>query len=322
LYEIPIDAIEDPALHNLFAMKRDEVDRQITMLADRESPRFVLESQQIFGRADADLRHLAQSMLETSFDAAAGDAETSLSAEAFAAAARTELAAYSEQDRNFTPQVTVSDTVPGIMVSKGQLLVGKHAVVASGRVAATLQHEVGTHMLTYYNGLAQPFQQLHAGLAEYEELQEGLAVFAEYLVGGLGPRRLRVLAARVLAAESVAEGADFAETYRMLTGDHGFEPSVAFSITMRVHRAGGYTKDVIYLRGLTRLLVHLANGGDHEELLVGKVSLSQLDVIRELRWRRIIDAPRLRPRYLDAPECRERLERARQGLTAIDMLQE
>jgi hypothetical protein len=89
-----------------------------------------------------------------------------------------------------------------------------------------------------------------------------------------------------------------------------------------VHRAGGYTKDVIYLRGLTKLLEHLANGGEHEELLVGKISLSQIEVIRELRWRQIIESPRLRPRYLDDPSCAPRLERARHGMSVVDMLEE
>lgn len=319
LYETPIDDIEDPALHHLFAMKRDELDRQITMLGDRESPRFALESLQVFGRANADLRQMAIDLLERPSDAEERTVET-LDAQEFAAAARQELVFYGEQDNSFVPAVVVSDTVPGIMVSKGKLLIGRHATIDAKRVDATLHHEVGTHMLTYYNGLTQPFQQLHAGLAEYEELQEGLAVFAEYLVGGLGARRLRVLAARVVATESVAEGADFGETFRMLTNDYGFGPRGAYSITMRVHRAGGYVKDVIYLRGLSRLLEHLAKGGDHAELLVGKVSFSQMEVIRELRWRRLIEAPRLRPRYLDQPVCQERLERARQGLNVVDML--
>jgi uncharacterized protein (TIGR02421 family) len=209
-----------------------------------------------------------------------------------------------------------------LLVSRGKLLIGKYATVARARVAATLQHEIGTHLVTYYNGLMQPFQQLHAGLAGYEELQEGLAVLAEYLVGGLSERRMRVLAGRVIAVESIAEGADFAETFHILVKDHGFDPGIAYSITMRAHRAGGFSKDVIYLRGLVRLLEYLADGGDHSELLLGKVSFAQLEVIRELRWRRILGAPRLRPRYLDYPGSRERMQRLRDGLSVSDLLDE
>lgn len=319
LYTIPVDDIEDPALHNLFAMKRDEVDRQITMLGDRESSRFMLESLQIYGRAARNLKETAVSILERVVEPGTAQ-QHMLGAEEFAAAARKELDHYRKQDNRLTSGVTVSDTVPGIMVSKGKLLIGANASVAAGRVEATLHHEIGTHVLTYHNGLTQPFRQLHAGLAGYEELQEGLAVFSEYLVGGLSARRMRVLAARVLAVESVADGADFTETYSMLTNEYGFEPATAYSITMRVHRSGGFAKDVIYLRGLARLLEYLAGGGDHAELLVGKVSLAQIDVIRELTWRRILGPGRLLPRYLDHPAARERLQRARQGLSVADLL--
>ena len=73
-------------------------------------------------------------------------------------------------------------------------------------------------------------------------------------------------------------------------------------------------------QGLARVLEYLADGGDYTELLVGKISMSQIEVIRELRWRRILESPRLRPRYLDRPSCRERLQRAREGLSITDLL--
>ena len=69
--------------------------------------------------------------------------------------------------------------------------------MSRARVGASLQHEVGTHLVTYYNGLEQPLRLLHVGLAGYDETQEGLAVLAEYLVGGLSRSRLRTLAERV-----------------------------------------------------------------------------------------------------------------------------
>ena len=39
-------------------------------------------------------------------------------------------------------------------------------------------------MLTYFNGKLQPFHQLQCGFAGYDELQEGLAVLAEFFSGG------------------------------------------------------------------------------------------------------------------------------------------
>ena len=75
---------------------------------------------------------------------------------------------------------------------------------AGARVHALLQHEIGTHIVTHVNGSHSRCSLLGAGLAGYDETQEGLAVFAEYLVGGLTARRLRQLAARVVAVHQMA----------------------------------------------------------------------------------------------------------------------
>lgn len=70
------------------------------------------------------------------------------------------------------------------MVSRGGLLIHRNTRLPASRVEALLQHEVGTHLLRYNNGRAQPFRQLYSGLAGYEALQEGHGVLAEYLSGG------------------------------------------------------------------------------------------------------------------------------------------
>ena len=74
----------------------------------------------------------------------------------------------------------------------------------------------------------KPLRQLSAGLAGYEALQEGLAVFAEYAVGGLDRSRLRLLAARVVAAKMLVDGASFVDCFRVLNRDHHFKKEEAF----------------------------------------------------------------------------------------------
>ncbi len=147
------------------------------------------------------------------------------------------------------------------MVSRGNLLVSSESRIPASRVEALIQHEVGTHVLTYHNGRAQPLRQLYTGLAGYDALQEGLAVLAEYLVGGLSRPRLRLLAARVVAAAHMIDGATFVETFRELDRTHGFSQRTAFVVTMRTYRGGGLTKDAVYLRGLRQILDYLGNGG-------------------------------------------------------------
>jgi uncharacterized protein (TIGR02421 family) len=211
-------------------------------------------------------------------------------------------------------QVQVRPDVTGLMVSRGNVLISDQLSLDAARVDALLQHEIGTHVLTFYNGAAQPLQQMRYGLADYDELQEGLGVFAEYLVGGITPGRLRTIAARVIAVESVQGGATFMETFRLLRADYGMSPFSAFDIAERVHESGGFTRDMIYLRGLLWVLDYVRAGGNLEPLYIGKIAYRHIDIIAELRERGILREPPLRPRFLTLPATAARLERAARGI--------
>jgi uncharacterized protein (TIGR02421 family) len=156
-------------------------------------------------------------------------------------------------------------------------------------------------------------------LAGHDELQEGLAVLAEHLVEGLTPARLRTLAGRVVAARSVRDGAEFIETYRLMTDRYGFGARAAFQIAMRVQRGGGFVKDAVYLRGLQRVVGYLADGGRLDTLLIGKIALDHVAVIEELERRGVLTTPPLRPAYLDDPDTHYRLERLREGIPLSDL---
>lgn len=332
LYELPIEKLEDPTLATLFADARDELARRISMLEDRNTPRFMYGSLGVFGSVDGPLLELATLLLRQLDGTGDGISspgdpqdpreEGGVDAEGFAARARHEIARYRERYPKMSAAVEVRDDISGLMVSHGDLLVGRRLQVPLRRVTALLHHEVGTHVLTYVNGTAQPLGLLATGLAGYEELQEGLAVLAEYLVGGLESSRLRLLAARVVAVHAVASGADFLETFRMLRSDHGFAPRSAFTIAMRVHRSGGFTKDAVYLRGLVRLLTYLGDGGTLEPLYVGKVAFEHIASVQELLWREYLSSPQLRPGCLDAPGAPERLARLRSPRSVVDLIPE
>jgi len=212
------------------------------------------------------------------------------------------------------------DMFSGLLCSGGDLLIGQQTRVPTNRIRALLQHEVGTHLLTYYNGLAAPFQQLHAGFAGYDALQEGLAVLSEYLVGGLSRPRLRLLAARVVAAAQLVNGATFIETFRLLDRHFEFPQRTAYTISMRTYRGGGLTKDMVYLRGLSEMLDYLRGGGDLDPLFVGKIATDHIPLIRELRLRQVLKTPPLKPTYLDDPQVLSRLEQLRQGRTVLELV--
>lgn len=322
LYRIPIEKIEDPALEALFRAQQAELDRKLTMLGDRGTRRFLYGSLQLYGQVDDRLLRTALEILEKFPARNRGRrVANTLDARAFAARAEEEIRYYREKDPRVWSRVEIREDVLGVLVSQGNLLIDKRQKFSEDRIEALLAHEVGTHILTYFNGQAQPFRQLYTGLPDYEELQEGLAVLAEYLTGGLTGARLRMLAARVVAASMVQEGAEFSDVFRALHAHYRFPQKTAFNITLRVFRGGGLLKDMIYLRGLKRVLDHLGKGGEFQPLLVGKFGAGHLAIIRELQWRKVLTAPFLKPRYLEAPAAAARLAYVQQGISVLNLIE-
>ncbi len=323
LYAVPVDRVEDPALFYLFREKQDELDRQITLLGDLNTDRFRWGSMQLYGEIDAPLLELAGQILDVlPAKAREGGRRPLVDAATFAERARAEIAFLQQQLPGLRVTIQVrSDVANGLMVSQGSLLIGSGSRIPEARVDALIQHEIGTHVLTYWNGGAQPFRQLQAGLAGYDSFQEGLAVLAEYLVGGLSRARLRLLAARVIAARSMAAGADFIETFRELHDEHGLTKATAFTVAMRVHRGGGLIKDAVYLRGLVQVVEHLHRGGRLDTLYTGKFAAHHLPIIRELQWRGVLHEAPLTPRFLSEPAALARLERVRNGASVLDLAQ-
>jgi uncharacterized protein (TIGR02421 family) len=328
LYNVPLERVEDPTLAGIFRAQRQSLDRQVSLLEDRNSDAFLPTSLQLFGGVDEGLVTLAESLLSLIRERGrlAGDCETTpapcLDAAVFAARARTELDHYRAANPGLKAGVAIRADVPGVLVSHGQLLIGAGVQIPLHRVDALLQHEVGTHIVTAVNGGAQPLHLLSTGLAGYEETQEGLAVLAEYVAGGLTDARLVTLGARVVAVSRLLGGAGFVETFHDLHETHGLSDGEAFRVTMRVYRSGGLTKDAIYLRGLDRILRHLADGHPLGPLLVGKVPLDFVSVIQELQWRGVLRPPRLQPRWLTSPGSQERLAAVRAGLGILDLVPE
>lgn len=320
LYAIPIERIEDPTLAYLFRRKRSELDTQLTMLLDRDTPRFLYGSLNVYGGVDDDLFQLAVALLETISPRSRDGSGGTVDAETFAERARNEINYYRNIYPGVAARVQVRDDIAGLMVSQGNLLISARTKIPESRVEALLQHEVGTHILTYINGRAQPLQQLYTGLAGYEALQEGLAVLAEYMVDGLSRPRLRLLAGRVLAARRLIEGASFIETFDELAHRYGFVQRVAFIITMRIYRGGGLTKDAVYLKGLVILLNYLEQGGELEPLFIGKITAADISLVRELQWRQVLNPAPLKPRYMDYPKTAGKIAQLRDGLNVLDLI--
>ncbi|HUW02256.1 MAG TPA: tyrosine/phenylalanine carboxypeptidase domain-containing protein [Acidimicrobiales bacterium] len=319
LYAVPIERVEDPTLDMIFREKRRELSLKLDLLTDRETPRFMPSSVTLFGGVSTEHLTAARDVLDN-LHGGSGPKQRTISAIEVADRANAELDRYREVFPAMGAKVHLREDLTSLMVSNGHLMVGKHMSFPANRVHPLLQHEVGTHIVTYWNGTAQPLRLLATGLAGHDELQEGLAVFAEYLVDGLTPPRLRTLAARVVAVAGMLDGAEFIDTFELLRTTYGFSIRTAFLIAARVHRGGGFVKDAVYLRGLEGVVDYVADGGRIETLLVGKIATAHAPVIEELERRKTLVTPPLRPHFLDDPDTHYRLERVRQKVSLLDLV--
>ena len=326
LYSIPLDRLEDPVLHQIYREKRQELDLQLSLIAERERARFMDLGRTLYGSVEPSLLALAHKLLEgiaaAKRTASVSDENGTVDCSFVERRARDMIATYRRRSEEFDATVELRDDLPsGLMVSGRRLLISRRTKIARHRVDALLSHEVGVHLLTYFNGSAQGLRVFRTGLAGYEGMQEGLAVFAEYLEGGFTRERLRQLALRVVGCHMMLAGAPFVDAFRTLTHTHGIANEAAFALLLRIYRGGGFAKDAIYLRGLLVLLSHLKSGGALDPFWMGKISAAHFSVMEELGTRGLLKPPIFRPLCLEEDRGRMRLDRARMGLSPLAMLE-
>jgi uncharacterized protein (TIGR02421 family) len=316
---VAVDTVADPTTCHLLKAKRRELELQLEMLRARGTADFRALGIELYGTVSPALLEQAEVLLGET-DAGRRPSGAWCDAASFARRADAELDHYRALVPDLVVHVEIRDDCSSIMVSNGDLLVPSSLRVAEDRVDALLQHEIGTHIVTYVNGSCQPLRVLACGLAGYEETQEGLAVLAEHLIGRLTVRRLRQLAARVVAVHEMVDGRSFRAVHRHLV-DVGFTATEAFSIVMRVYRSGGLTKDAVYLRGLTDLVAHIGAGQSIDVLWLGKMALAAAPLVEELHRRGALVGPRLCPRYLDYPAARSRIAGIDETTSLVDLIE-
>ena len=163
------------------------------------------------------------------------------------------------------------------------LLLSRNHRFSKNQLKVLANHEIGVHMVTTFNGLSQPLKVFSNGFPNNVETQEGLAVYSEYMSGCLTITRLKELAYRVIAADSLAKGYSFAATFDLLHNQYKLNRDKAFVITLRIHRGGGFTKDYLYLTGLKKVYDYAKKGNDLGVLLTGKVTLEYKSVIEKMQ---------------------------------------
>jgi uncharacterized protein (TIGR02421 family) len=205
-------------------------------------------------------------------------------------------------------EVTLADDIASKAIAgPDHVRLRSDALLSPREIEILVVHEGLVHVATTLNGRSQPYLKILAkGSPRTMRIQEGLAVFAEFVSGAIDVDRLRRLADRTIAIEKSAQGADFLDLYRFFR-DRGDEREEAFDCAQRVVRGGlvgggaPFTKDVIYLDGLTRIhgYLHVAvprgRLDDVARLFVGKIALEDLPALRELEMEGVLAAPKHMP---------------------------
>ncbi|GAA3789075.1 flavohemoglobin expression-modulating QEGLA motif protein [Corallibacter vietnamensis] len=187
---------------------------------------------------------------------------------------------------NFNYKIKLSTNISAaamVLNNVQTLVLRKNHKFSKNQLKVLANHEIGVHLVTTFNSLNQPLKIFSNGLPNNVETQEGLAVFSEYKSGCLTITRLKELSYRVIAVDSLIKGYTFPDTFDLLHNQYKLNKNKAFSITQRVHRGGGFTKDHLYLSGLIKVYNHAKADKDLDVLLTGKVSLEYMDTIYKLQ---------------------------------------
>lgn len=320
LYNLKIDEIDDPALAFIYDEKREEIDQELTMLKERGSKNFYYSSIRLYKDVSPELLEEAVLILQKVTEEDRPEPGKLMDVTNFKRRALEEFQYFQKFASDYKGKVHIQKDLNIMMVCNGELFLPANYQMSQKEATALLQHEIGTHMLTHFNGNQQPLKQMAYGLAGYDELQEGLAVFAEYLTGSLCKNRLRTLAGRIVAGDALLKGADFHEMFQLLHNTYSFSAERTYDITSRMFQGGGFLKDIVYLKGLHQLQHHLKNKGELKPLLAGKFALKHLEVIKSLTERGLLVPPKIYPRYLENKEFQQRVDRFKNGIPLYKMI--
>lgn len=296
LYRLPVDSIRDPSIQSLYRDVVDSLSEKIDMLVKAGRPDFLYESLKYYGEPSPTDEQNAHFLLHAcAWAEADSDFVTTqeLQEQMKAAALQWKMPCKVEISTKLVASAMVVN-------SRKALLLAKNQNIPAVEARALVHHELGVHMATTLNAAKQRLKVFSLGLPGNTLTQEGLAILNEYHSGNMTLKRLQGLALRVLAVREMLKYSDFRHTFSFLVEEHHLTQEEAFKLAVRVHRGGGFTKDYLYLNGVSTVL-ELYKTTDIKNLYVGKTGFSYLPIINEMLERQMVSAPLYYPSCLDKP---------------------
>ncbi|TPH12104.1 flavohemoglobin expression-modulating QEGLA motif protein [Litorilituus lipolyticus] len=288
LYNLPVSEINDADIQQLYRHVIDNLASKINLLTTIGTDDFVYNSLKYYGEPSPSdianarfLLHLNDDELEKNEELLGADGAIDY----FKSQAKEwGLNCKIEKSAKIVAKAMVNN-------EKALLLINKEALFTQKELHAFAYHELGIHMLTTINAKKHPLKVFSLGLAGNTHTQEGIALYSEYCSGSLTTKRLKTIALRVIAVQYMLEHGDFVKTYHALMNEFNLDKEFAFTLTTRVYRGGGFTKDYLYLKGF-RDVLNLAKESSIDNLLVGKTGLLDFNVVSEIVERGMITKPK------------------------------
>lgn len=297
LYRLPVDSIRDPSIQSLYRDVINNLSEKISMLVKAGQPGFIYESLKYYGEPSLQDEENARFLLHASpFEVAPPPSVTStmLKEQFVETAKKWGMPCKVETSHRLVASAMVSN-------SRKAVLIAKNLHLSETEASALIHHELGVHMATTLNAGQQRLKVFSLGLPGNTFAQEGLAILNEYHSGHMHLQRLRGLALRVLAVKEMLTHGSFRHTYSYLHEQHNLSEEDSFKLAVRVHRSGGFTKDYLYLSGVSQAL-SLYKERDIRNLYVGKTGFNYLSVIDEMIERQLIKKPTFCPQALVSPK--------------------
>ena len=288
LYKLPVDKIGDASIGLLYRHVIDNLASKIDLLATIGTDDFVYNSLKYYGEPSQTDMANAKFLLHLKPENDVPESELLSCDEA--------IDYFKRQANEWGLKCRIeksSKIVAKAMVNnaKSLLLVNKEATFNKKEAHAFAYHELGIHMVTTLNAKKHPLKVFSLGLVGNTYTQEGLALYSEFCSGSLDINRLRIIALRVIAVKYMLRHNDFVKTYHALLNEFDMDKQSAFTLTTRVYRGGGFTKDHLYLKGFVDVL-NMAKQRNLDNLLVGKTGLIDFDITNELVERQMIAKPK------------------------------
>ncbi|MBD1556901.1 flavohemoglobin expression-modulating QEGLA motif protein [Vibrio sp. S9_S30] len=287
LYSLPIEKIDNEKLRLLYAEVIQSYADKLDQLSSIGGADFLYNSLRYYGEPSSkDVRN-AHFLLHLPIEE-----DTSLHHDC------NEIAAFMQQfctEHGYVGEIEISTSmIANALVSGSKVKINAAASISTQEMHALAHHELGVHLLTTINARMQPLKLLSLGCPVNTTTQEGLAILCEFLSGHFSLKRLRTLALRVAAVESMITDRDFRRTFLLLKEQYKTDDMTAFTITSRVYRGGGYTKDYLYLSGFREILNAYDQLGDEFNLLLaGKTEIRYFSTIKALVEEGILLPPKL-----------------------------